>query len=90
MEEKKPPYALLLTIVITVAGWGTTLGVCQNQIQQNSKDIERIERIHDSDTTRLSNRQEGTDSMLQSINTQLVELNTKMSLLLTGKINQAE
>lgn len=89
MDERKPQYALLLTIIITVAGWGVTFGVCQNRIEQNTKDIERIERQHSADISRLSTRQDSTDNLLQSINTQLVELNTKMSLLLGGKIAAA-
>lgn len=75
MEEKKVNYGLIVTVLITVAGWGVTFGVCQNKIEQNAKNIERLET-----------RQVSTDNLLQSINTQLVELNTKMTLLLNGKI----
>lgn len=74
-QEKKINYGLILTAIITVAGWGVTFGVCQNKIEQNTKNIERLET-----------RQVSTDNLLQSINTQLVELNTKMTLLLNGKI----
>lgn len=74
-QEKKINYSLILTVIITVAGWGVTFGVCQNKIEQNAKNIERLET-----------RQVSTDNLLQSINTQLVELNTKMTLLLNGKI----
>lgn len=78
-QEKKINYGLILTVIITVAGWGVTFGVCQNKIEQNAKNIERLET-----------RQVSTDNLLQSINTQLVELNTKMTLLLNGKITGVE
>lgn len=86
MSEKKINYGLLATIIITVAGWGLSFGVCQNKIDQNAKNIERVEKIHVADVERLDTRQASTDNLLQSINTQLVELNTKMSLLLNGKL----
>lgn len=75
MEERKVNYSLIVTVLITVAGWGVTFGVCQNKIEQNAKNIERLET-----------RQVSTDNLLQSINGQLIELNTKMTLLLNGKI----
>lgn len=78
-QEKKINYGLILTVIVTVAGWGVTFGVCQNKIEQNAKNIERLET-----------RQVSTDNLLQSINTQLVELNTKMTLLLNGKITGVE
>lgn len=78
-QEKKINYSLIVTGLITVAGWGVTFGVCQNKIEQNAKNIERLET-----------RQVSTDNLLQSINTQLVELNTKMTLLLNGKITGVE
>lgn len=78
-QHKSIPYSLILTLIITIAGYGVTFGVCQNRIDQNAKDIARIER-----------RQDTTDTILQSINSQLVELNTKMSLLLNGKLSSAE
>lgn len=85
-QEKKINYGLILTAIITVAGWGVTFGVCQNKIEQNTKDISRVERTHSEDVAKINDRQSSTDTLLQSINTQLVELNTKMSLLLNGKI----
>lgn len=88
MEDKnKIPYSLIFTLIVTIAGYAVTFGVCQNKIEQNAKDIERIERQHEADYTKLSNRQDNTDSLLQSINSQLIELNTKMSLLLQGKLS---
>ena len=79
-------YALLFTILITIAGWSVTFGICKNQIETNGRDIQRIEKQHENDIQKLSIRQDSTDGLLQSINSQLVELNTKMTLLLNGKM----
>lgn len=87
MTEKKTNYALIFTILVTLAGWGVTFGVCQQKIETNARDIQRIEKKHENEVAKLSTRQDSTDSLLQSINTQLVELNTKMSLLLNGKLD---
>lgn len=85
-HEKKLNYGLLLTLIVTVAGWAVNFGVCQNKIEQNAKDIARVEKVHTIDFERVETRQASTDNLLQSINSQLVELNTKMTLLLNGKI----
>lgn len=79
-------YALLFTILVTLAGWGVTFGICKNQIETNGRDIQRLEKQHENDVQKLSIRQDSTDGLLQSINSQLVELNTKMTLLLNGKM----
>ena len=89
-SENKTNYALIFTILVTLAGWGVTFGVCQQKIETNGSDIQRIEKQHESDINKLSTRQDSTDSLLQSINSQLVELNTKMTLLLNGKLNEAK
>lgn len=86
-SENKTNYALIFTILVTLAGWGVTFGVCKNQIETNGRNIQRIEKQHENDISKLSTRQDSTDSLLQSINSQLVELNTKMSLLLNGKLD---
>lgn len=89
-QNNKIPYGLILTLIITLAGYGVTSGVCQNKIEQNAKDITRLEQRHESDVQKLSTRQDSTDSLLRSINSQLVELNTKMTLLLNGKLESAK
>ena len=89
-SENKTNYALIFTIIVTLAGWGVTFGVCQQKTETNGSDIQRIEKQHESDINKLSTRQDSTDSLLQSINSQLVELNTKMTLLLNGKLNEAK
>lgn len=78
--------ALVCTILITLTGWGVTFGVCQQKIENNTRDIERLEKTHAEDLTRTQSRQDLTDNLLQSINTQLVELNTKVELILKGQI----
>ena len=85
-SENKTNYALIFTILVTLAGWGVTFGVCQQKIGANGRDMQQIEREHESGVQRLSTRQDSTDGLLQSINSQLVELNTKMTLLLNGKL----
>lgn len=78
---------ILITIVVTVAGWGVTFGVCKNQIEQNRKDIRDLKDQHKDDVKTLFQKQNNTDTLLQNISQQLTELNTKMSLLIKGKIN---
>ena len=85
-EQKQIPYGIILSLIITLAGYGVTFGICQQKIEGNAHDIQRIE----NDIQKLSTRQDSTDSLLQSINTQLVELNTKMTLLLNGKLDGAK
>lgn len=89
-SENKTNYALIFTILVTLAGWSVTFGVCQQKIENNGSDIQRIEKQHESDINKLSTRQDSTDGLLQSINSQLVELNTKMTLLLNGKLDGAK
>ena len=57
------------------------------KIETNGRDIQHIEKQHETDVQKLSTRQDSTDGLLRSINSQLVELNTKMSLLLNGKLD---
>ena len=75
--EKKINYAFIFSIIVSVAGWAVTFGVCKNKIDTNTRDIAKIEA-----------RQENTDELLRGISSQLVELNTKMTLLLNGSIKQ--
>ena len=86
MTEQKINYTLLFSILITLAGWGVTFGVCQQKIETNGRDIQHIEKQLETDVQKLSTRQDSTDGLLRSINSQLVELNTKMTLLLNGKL----
>lgn len=78
---------IVITLIITVAGWAFTFGICKNKIDQNNTNIVKLENKHKDDFNLIIQKQNNTDVLLQSINTQLTELNTKMSLLLRGKIN---
>ena len=76
MEEKnKINYGLAVTIIVTVLGWGITFGVCQNKIENNTREIQRLEQ----NATR-------TDGAMSQINAQLAGLNAKMDLLLDGRV----
>ena len=76
MEEKnKINYGLAVTILVTVLGWGVTFGVCQNKIENNTREIQRLEQS----ATR-------TDGSMAQINAQLAGLNAKMDLLLDGRV----
>lgn len=66
----------LLALLGSGASLCITVGVYMTKIKQIEKNIDKLEK-----------KQDTTDQLLQSINTQLTELNTKMSLLLRGKIN---
>jgi hypothetical protein len=90
MTGQKTNYALLFTILVTLAGWGVTFGVCKNQIATNARDIERVEAQHEKDIKKISERQDTSEQLLQSINAQLIELNTKMTLLLKGDLKAAK
>ena len=75
MEEKKISYGLAITILVTVLGWGVTFGVCQNKIENNTREIQRLEQ-----------NQTRSDGSLSQINSQLAGLNAKMDLLLDGRV----
>ena len=75
MDDKKASYGFLITCAITILGWGVTFGICQNKIENNTREIERLEK-----------QQNATDGTLQVISNQLAGLNAKMDLLLDGRI----
>ena len=75
MEEHKINHGFIWTILITVLGWGMTFGVCQNKIENNAKEIQDIRArqiIYDKNNLEISRN--------------LAEMNSKMDLLLQGKI----
>lgn len=78
---------LIVSIAIPLITCGVTLGICKNKIEQNEKEIKELKKTHINDIQGVIEKQNNTDELLQAINNQLVELNTKMSLLLKGKIN---
>ncbi|MCR5284854.1 MAG: hypothetical protein K6D95_04595 [Treponema sp.] len=75
MEDKKVNMGLAVTVLVTVLGWGVTFGVCQNKIETNTREINRLEQTVRSDRSDIAN-----------INSQLAGLNAKMDLLLDGRI----
>lgn len=81
---------LIISIAIPLISCGVTLGICKNKIEQNEKEIKELKLEHSKDIQIVLEKQQNTDELLQRINEQLIELNTKMSLLLRGKINLEE
>ena len=79
MEHGKINYGIIITLVITLLGWGVTFGVCQNKIENNTREIERLEQY-----------QLRTDTSMQSIYSQLAGLNAKMDLLLDGRVRTGD
>lgn len=75
MDKEKINYGLIITVMVTILGWGVTFGVCQNKIDNNTSRIERIEQNQSVDRVTL-----------QQISSQLAGLNAKMDLLLDGRI----
>ena len=76
-DRQKINYSLIVTIVITLIGWAVNFGVLSQKIATNARDIEK-----------LYTKQNNTDLWLQSINSNLVELNTKMEIFM--KLNTKE
>lgn len=88
---------LLIAVAIPVLSCAVAFGVAKNQIDNNSKEINRVEiqcksdlekmmMQHEKDFNQLKDNQKQNDALLQSINNNLAELNAKVSLLLDGKI----
>lgn len=75
MDKDKINYGIIITLSVTMLGWGVTFGVCQNKIDNNTNRIERIEQNQSADRVTL-----------QQISSQLAGLNAKMDLLLDGRI----
>lgn len=78
---------LIISIAIPLITCGIALGICKNKIEQNEREIKELKKLHANDIQSVINKQNDTDELLRAINNQLVELNTKMSLLIKGKIN---
>lgn len=78
---------LLLVLIVPVVSCCITFGICKNQLDNNTKQIENIKIYHDNDIKEINNRVDQNNIILQSINNNLAELNTKVSLLIDGKIN---
>lgn len=77
---------LLLVLLIPVASSLVTIGICKNQIDNNTQNIAELKVYHDNDIKDVNTRVDQSNIILQSINNNLAELNTKVSLLIDGKI----
>lgn len=83
---EKTNYGLLVTILITLLGWGVTFGTCKNKIDTNARDIQRLETQLKENVQQINERQDNSEKLLNEINKNLIELNTKMTLLLKGNL----
>lgn len=79
-------YQFIVSMGITIAGWGATFGIMKQKIAQNEKALETLKEDFKEDVRRLEQRQSATDNILLDINKNLTDLNTKVSLLLDNKI----
>lgn len=79
MEQRKLNYGIIITLASMLITWGVTFGICQNKIENNTREIERLEQY-----------QLRTDTSMQSIYSQLAGLNAKMDLLLDGRVRTGE
>lgn len=66
----------LIQLGITIGGWCVMVGTYTQKIKQ-----------HDKEITEIKNRQDSTEKLLKSIDNNLASLNTKMDLMLNGKLN---
>lgn len=66
----------LITLAITVGGWCVSIGMYIAKIKQ-----------HDNELKEIKNHQQTTDQLLINISNQLADLNSKVGLLIQGKIN---
>lgn len=81
---------IVLTILIAVMPACVGYGVLQAQVRNNTIAIEKVEQSTQKAIDDLSERQNKSDVLLNSINNNLASLNTKMDLLLSGKLKQGD
>lgn len=72
-------YKFIISMIVTIGGWCMTLGIYIAKLKQHEKDIEELKRGQNEVENTLN-------TAVQSINNTLIDLNTKMNLLLSGKI----
>ena len=68
-------YKFIIELGITIGGWCVMIGIYTQKIKQ-----------HDREIKELKAKQASTETILQSINNTLTSLDTKVDLLLKGKI----
>lgn len=69
-------WSLLITVGTTLFGWAVTFGILKQKIAD-----------HDKEICEIKTKQSQLETLLQSINNSLVALNTKVDLLMDGKLN---
>lgn len=77
----------LIELAITLGGWCIMIGIYTQKIKQHDIDLKNIKEQHEKDVLALTQRQNSTDTILQSINNTLASLDAKVDLLIKGKIN---
>lgn len=77
---------LVISIGITLIGWAVMFGICKNKIDNNEKAIQDLKKDIDKDISQINVKQNQTDTILQSINNLLASVNSKVDLLIDGKI----
>lgn len=77
---------IFLVCLIPLLSCCVTFGICKQQIDTNTRDITILSDKHDKDITEMRNQIDQSNVILQSINNNLAELNTKVNLLIEGKI----
>lgn len=69
-------WGLIVTVATTLIGWAVLFGILKQKINDHDKELAEIKA-----------KQAQMDSLMQSINNSLVALNTKVDLLMDGKLN---
>lgn len=80
------PLDLIISTGVTLLGWAVCFGVMKNKIDSNEKAIADLKADHKKDIEAIHTKQNQTDVILQSINTQLASLNTKVDMILKGQV----
>lgn len=79
-------YQFIVSLGITIAGWGVTFGIMKQKVSQNEKAIAELKQDFKDELAKVESKQTATDNLLLAINNNLTDLNTKVGLLLDNKI----
>lgn len=79
-------YQFIVSLGITIAGWGVTFGIMKQKVSQNEKAISELKQDFKDELAKVESKQTATDNLLLAINNNLTDLNTKVGLLLDNKI----
>ena len=69
----------IFTLFVTIGGWCVSIGLYIGKIKSLEKEM-----------CEVKNRQTKTDELLLNISNQLAELNSKVGLLIQGKVKSNE